>query len=277
MAKDIDAALIREYEAHKDCSKEEMEEYLRTLPPSERERFQMYAAKMEREKRKKEQKKKEEQQNRIGCLLTVVIFAGLIGLMAYFQDNESAEDAKPAPQAKQETKDSGKQAAVSAESAESEENDKDAKAKALKLAAYNKWTEETDRQAEMVNSNWKMLWKSILSAMSKGESERKEVAKNLKSFEKKLEESKPVFSKMEFSKHLTKDEQEKLKEANADYVVWLEERQKACGEAIEIVDKDLTPEKLKEIEESIKKSDDRMKKIRARIIEFQKGMGLIPE
>ncbi len=277
MAKDIDAALIREYEAHKDCSKEEMEEYLRTLPPSERERFQMYAAKMEREKRKKEQKKKEEQQNRIGCLLTVVIFAGLIGLMAYFQDNESAEESKPAPQAKQETRDSGKQSAASVEAEENDDKDKDAKAKALKLAAYNKWTEETDRQAEMVNSNWKLLWESALSAMSKSESERKEVAKNIKNFEKKLEESKPVFSKMEFSKHLTKDEQEKLKEANADYVVWLEERQKACGEIVEIVYKDLTPEKLKEIEEAIKKSDDKMKKIKSRIIEFQKGMGLIAE
>ena len=278
MAKSIDAALIREYEAHKDCSKEEMEEYLKSLPPSERERFQAYAAKMEREKRKKEQKKKEEAQNRIGCLLTVVIFAGLIGLMAYFQDNESAEESKPAPQAKQETRDSGKQSTAAAvESEDDEEKDKDAKIKALKLAAFNKWTEETDRQAEIVDSNWKLLWEGALAAMSKGEAERKEASQNIESFEKKLNEIKLVFAKMEASKHLTKPEQEKLKEANAEYVVWIEEREKACGEMKEIVDKNLTPEKLQEIEAAIKKSDEKREKIKSRIIEFQKGMGLIPE
>lgn len=276
------ANLEREYEAHKDCTPEELEEYLKSLPPSERERYKEYAANVERKKKRAEQAKKEEKQNRLGCIIAIVVFAALIGAMAYFQDSQEETESKPKPAVTEEKESNGKASKSSATFTEENAGDasdktKDAKAKQQKQAAFSKWTSATDKQVEIVEANWKILWEGALNAMSKGDAEKKKAKENIESFEKRLEESKQVFLKMEASKALTKDEQEKLLEANADYVVWVDERKEAAKEVKEIIDKDLTPEKLKQIEEGVKKSNANMKKIKSRIIEFQKGMGLISE
>ncbi|MBO6305517.1 MAG: hypothetical protein J6M62_10655 [Selenomonadaceae bacterium] len=276
MAK-IDANLMRDYEAYKDCSKEELDEYLKTLPPSKREAYLEYAAKMKAKQAAKAAEKKKESQGQIGCLIAVLIFAGVIGITAYFQD-KGEEEAPPAPPKVEQKASESKSAAAVVAGDENGDADKkdDAKTKELKKMEFAKWNEATERRISAIDDGWKNLWNNVLAAFSKGDADKSKARQDIENFNKKLEEYKAQFKEQKFSEHLSKEERDKLKEANEDFVVWIDERKDACDDLEKLAEKgEISPEKLKAIEEALKKSDTKMRTKKAAIEEFQRGMGLL--
>ena len=276
MAK-IDANLMRDYEAYKDCSKEELDEYLKTLPPSKREAYLEYAAKMKAKQAAKAAEKKKESQGQIGCLIAVLIFAGVIGIAAYFQD-KGEEEAPPAPPKVEQKASESKSAAAVVAGDENGDADKkdDAKTKELKKMEFAKWNEATERRISAIDDGWKNLWNNVLAAFSKGDADKSKARQDIENFNKKLEEYKAQFKEQKFSEHLSKEERDKLKEANEDFVVWIDERKDACDDLEKLAEKgEISPEKLKAIEEALKKSDTKMRTKKAAIEEFQRGMGLL--
>lgn len=274
MAK-IDANLMRDYEAYKDCSKEELDEYLKTLPPSKREAYLEYAAKMKAKQAAKAAEKKKESQGQIGCLIAVLIFAGVIGITAYFQD-KGDEEAPPAPpKVEQKASESKSAAAAGGESENADKND-DAKIKELKKMEFAKWNEATEKRKSAVEDGWKNLWNNVLAALSKGDAEKAKARQDIEAFIKTLEEFKKQFKEQKFSEHLSDAEKDKLKEANDAFAVWIDDRKDACNDLKELAEKgDIPPEKLKAIEDAIKKSDTKIQLTQSAVEEFQKGMGLL--
>lgn len=271
----VDANLIRDYEAYKDASKEELEEYLSKLPPSKRQAYLDYAAKMEAKKAAKEEKKKKESQGQLGCLAAVLVFAGIIGITAYFQDNEDKKDAPAPPKVvEQQSKSESKSAAAVVSPESSNSKNDDAKLKELKKMEIARWSESTNNQLKATDEGFKNLWNLILASISEGNKDKAKTRQNIDDFNKMLEGIKESLKNQKFSEHLSKDERDKLKEANEDYIVWIDERKDAADDLKKLIEKsDIPPEKLKEIEETLKKSDEQLFKTKSAIEEFQKGMG----
>lgn len=275
MAK-IDANLMRDYEAYKDCSKEELDEYLKTLPPSKREAYLEYAAKMKAKKEAKAAEKKKESQGQMGCLIAVLAFAVIIGITAYFQDREDEAPPPAPPKVEQKSSESKSSAAVAGGESDNADKKDDAKTKELKKMEFAKWNEATERRISAIDDGWKNLWNNVLAAFSKGDAEKAKARQDIENFNKKLEEYKAQFKDQKFSEHLSKEERDKLKEANADFVVWIEDRKDACDDLEKLAEKgEISQEKMKAIEEALKKSDAKMRTKKAAIEEFQRGMGLI--
>lgn len=272
----VDANLMREYEAYKDASKEELDEYLSKLPPSKRQAYLDYAAKMEAKKAAKEEKKKKESQGQLGCLIAVLVFAAIIGITAYFQENEDKKEAPAPPKAveQQQSKSESKSAAavVSPESDSDSKND-DAKLKELKKMEVAKWSESTNSQLKAVDEGFKNIWNMLLASISEGSKDKAKTRQNIEDFAKKLDEIKESLKNQKFSEHLTSDERDKLKEANEGYIEWIDERKDAAEELKDLAESDIPPEKLKQIEDALKKSDEQLFKTKSAVEEFQKGMG----
>ena len=273
----VDANLMREYEAYKDASKEELDEYLSKLPPSKRQAYLDYAARMEAKKAAKEEKKKKESQGQIGCLIAVLVFAAVIGITAYFQDKEDKTDA-PAPSktVEQQSKSESKSAAVvvSPESSDSSESQNDdAKLKEMKKMEVARWSESTNSQLKAIDDGFKNIWNMVLASIANDNKDKTKTRQNIEDFNKRLDEIKESIKNQKFSEHLTKDEKDKLKEANEGYIVWIDERKEATEELKELYESDIPPEKLKEIEDALKKSDEQLFRTKSAVEEFQKGMG----
>lgn len=271
----VDANLMRDYEAYKDASKEELDEYLSKLPPSKRQAYLDYAARMEAKKAAKEEKKKKENQGQLGCLIAVLVFAGIIGITAYFQEDEEKQAPPAPPKVEQQSKGESKSASVAENSSDNKADNKNDNAKELKKMEIAKWNETTNNHLKAIDEGWKNLWNEVLAAISDSSKDKSKVRQNIEDFSKKLDETKAALKNQKFSEHLTKDEIDRLKEANEDYIVWIEERKDVSENLSELTKGEITPEKLKEIEEALKKSDDKLFKTKSAVEEFQKGMGLL--
>lgn len=279
MAK-IDANLVREYEAYKDASKEELDEYLSKLPPSKRQAYLDYAAKMEAKKAAKEAEKKRQKQSQIGCIVAIIVFVAVIGITAYFQNSEDKESPSqsPSPKIEDTSSSSTKSAAATTVISGGESSDSkgdDAKIKELKKAEVAKWVGSTNEQLRAVDEGWKNLWNNTLVIISEGNKDNAKAHQNIDEFNKKLEEIKANLKNQKFSKQLTNEEIDKLKSANEGYVLWIEERQELCNDLKELTESKDSSNKVKKIEEAVKKSDNQLFKTKSVVEDFQKGMGLI--